>query len=92
MKITKCWIEPDRDDCPNVYDDNAISSCDYHGHRATVVMWQSDYDALLKDLAEYKALIKTCDRCNAKDFHEFVRCGSLGLDYCESCFDEMGEK
>jgi hypothetical protein len=47
---------------------------------------------LAKELAEYKTLIKTCERCDKKDFHELVRRGSLGLEYCESCFDEMGEK
>ncbi len=49
-------------------------------------------EAEANELAEYKAFIATCDRCEKKDFHEFVRKGSLGLYYCESCFDAMGAK
>ena len=74
-----------------MYDGTPIITDGDYGLPA-VLLWKTDYDAMVKELAEYKALIKVCDRCEKKDFHEFVRCGSLGLDYCESCFDEMGEK
>ena len=89
-KVTECFVESSfRTLAPTLaggYEQ------EYEYQRPAVILWRLDYDALLKELAEYKALIKVCDRCEKKDFHEFVRCGSLGLDYCESCFDEMGEK
>jgi hypothetical protein len=44
---------------------------------------------LAKELAEYKALIKNCDRCGIKECAEFVYAGKDGLEYCQTCYDDM---
>jgi hypothetical protein len=95
-KTTHAWAWSDNEH-PELRNISRTKYCQEVG--PVVVIWEDDYEAMRKELkqlraltAEYKALIKVCERCGKKDFHEFVRCGSLGLDYCESCYDEMCPK
>ena len=95
-KVTHAWAWSDKEH-PELMNISRTQYCQEVS--PVVVVWQDDFLDMRRELkqlratiAEYKALIKTCERCNKKDFHEFIRTGSLGLDYCESCFDEMGEK
>ena len=54
-----------------------------------VFMSRAKYTAMVNELAEYKALIKVCDRCNKKECAEFVYPGKDGLEYCQTCYDDM---
>ena len=57
-KVTECWMESDRDGCPNVYEDAAISSCEYIGYTPAIVLWREDYDAMRIELENLRTFVQ----------------------------------
>jgi hypothetical protein len=49
-------MDSDAEGCPDVYEDRSISSTEYHPFKKAIVLWHEDYEALLKEVEEYRTL------------------------------------
>jgi hypothetical protein len=57
-KVTECWMDSDKDGCPDVYEDISISSTEYFPFKKTVVLWREDYDAMRTELENLRTFVQ----------------------------------